>query len=265
MKNILDEIVAYKKQEVQICMREMPATVLMKSPQMDRTVNSLKAGLQKPGATGIIAEFKRQSPSKGIINDKVSVEEVTAAYAAAGASCLSVLTDQHFFGGTLDDLRVARSVHLPILRKDFMIDEYQILEARAAGADVILLIAACLTPTRVQELAKYARKLSLEVLLEIHGEEELDRICAEVDLVGVNNRNLKTFKVDIDNSIRLRSLLPKDKLAIAESGIDSVDIVDKLRGAGFSGFLIGEHFMKQADPGKAFATYVQSLQGLKNQ
>ncbi|HEU0227902.1 MAG TPA: indole-3-glycerol phosphate synthase TrpC, partial [Arachidicoccus soli] len=169
------------------------------------------------------------------------------------------------FGGSLEDLKIARQHAIPILRKDFMIDEYQILEARAFGADVILLIAACLSPRRVKELAAYAKKLSLEVLLEVHGEDELAHVCDEIDLVGVNNRNLKTFEVDIENSIRLLNILPKNKLAIAESGIDNVKVVKQLRTAGFSGFLIGENFMKNENPGEAFKNYVQQLKQVENE
>lgn len=263
MKNILEQIVAYKKGEVARNMAAMPASVLMKSPQLLRTPYSLKARLEKAERPGVIAEFKRRSPSKGIINDQVHVTEVTSAYTKGGASCLSVLTDPHFFGGSLDDLKVARTNEIPILRKDFMIEEYQILEARAAGADVILLIAACLSATRVKQLAAYGKKLGLEVLLEIHTEQELDRVNDDIDLVGINNRNLKTFEVDIQHSIRLLSLLPKDRPAIAESGINDVKITAELYQAGFKGFLIGEYFMKDPDPGAAFNRYIQAINALQ--
>lgn len=263
MKNILDNIVAYKKEEVSQRMRETPASALMQSEQFKAQTRSLKASLMDPSKTGIIAEYKRRSPSKGIINDTATVEAVTGAYTTAGASGLSVLTDEPSFGGTLEDLQIARANEIPILRKDFMIAEYQLLEARAAGADVILLIAACLSPNRVKELAAYAKKLSLEVLLEIHTATELDHICPDIDLVGVNNRNLKTFEVDIENSIRLLHQLPKDKPAIAESGIDQPQVVHELRREGFRGFLIGEHFMKQSDPGAAFKSYVDQIKALE--
>lgn len=263
MKNILDKIVAYKKEEVSRRMRENTATDLMQSEQLKRPTRSLKASLADPAKTAIIAEYKRQSPSKGIINDSADVAKVTRSYTAAGASGLSVLTDGPSFGGSLEDLRTARKNDIPILRKDFMISEYQVLEARAAGADVILLIAACLSPAKVKELAAYAKKLTMEVLLEIHTAAELGHICPDIDLVGVNNRNLKTFEVDIDNSIRLLHALPKDKPAIAESGISQPQVVQTLRKEGFSGFLIGEHFMKQADPGYAFKQYVQQISSLE--
>lgn len=220
---------------------------------------SLKSFLADPARTGIIAEFKRKSPSKGIINDRVTVEEVTGAYAKYGASGISVLTDQEFFGGSLDDLLAATINEVPLLRKDFMIDEYQLIEAKAYGAEVILLIAACLTPVQVKTMAATAKGLGLEVLLEIHNEEELGHICDAVDLVGVNNRNLKTFEVSIGTSLGLINKIPKEKPAVAESGISDVDTIVTLRQAGFSGFLIGENFMKQASPSVAFADFVNQL------
>ena len=185
--------------------------------------------------------------------------KVTMAYTTHGASCLSVLTDSHFFGGNRDDLKKARVNNIPILRKDFMIDEYQVTEAKAMGADVILLIAACLTPARVKELAVFAKKLQLEVLLEIHTQEELQHICDETEIVGVNNRDLKTFTVDINRSIELSKQVPSNKIKIAESGINDVETICIFRQAGFKGFLIGENFMKQPDPTIAFAGFVQQL------
>lgn len=264
LKNILEQIIDYKKQEVVRNMAEMPASRLMKSPQFLRTPYSLKQRLLTQNTPGIIAEFKRRSPSKGVINDQVPVQAVTSAYTLGGASCLSVLTDTQFFGGSLDDLRIARANEIPILRKDFIIEEYQILEARAAGADLILLIAACLSAARVRELAAYAKKLGLETLLEIHTQAELDRVCPDIDLVGINNRNLKTFEVDIQHSIRLLALLPKDRPAIAESGINDVKVTDELFKAGFKGFLIGEYFMKNQNPGAAFNSYITDLKALQS-
>jgi indole-3-glycerol phosphate synthase len=243
--NILEKIIAFKRKEVE----ERRARVTVKELEgMDgysRGVLSLKKFLTDPSKTGIIAEFKRRSPSKGVINDRVSVEEVTRGYAAAGASCLSVLTDEEFFGGTSDDLRAARVNGLPILRKDFMIDEYQIVEARAIGADVILLIAACLSPEEVRRLARFAASLG--------------HICDETPLVGVNNRDLKTFTVDIERSIRLSKQIPAGKLLIAESGINDTATILHMKKAGFQGFLVGEHFMKEKDPGAAFAAFVGEL------
>lgn len=257
--NILDKIIAHKQIEVANAKEKIPVDELMRSEFFNRPTFSLKQFLLDETKTGIIAEFKRRSPSKGIINDTADVAEVTAGYTLHGASCLSVLTDEHFFGGAASDLKKARINNIPILRKDFMIDEYQVIEARAMGADVILLIAACLTPARVKELASFAKHLQMEVLLEIHTEEELQHICAETEIVGVNNRDLKTFTVDISRSVELSKKIPADKIKIAESGISDVETICILRRAGFKGFLIGENFMKQPDPTIAFASFVQQL------
>ena len=257
--NILEKIIAHKKTEIEKARLLVPAEVLQQSKFFTRKTFSLKEFLLDETKTGIIAEFKRRSPSKGIINDVADVTAVTNAYTANGASCLSVLTDEYFFGGSNADLQSARINNIPILRKDFIIDEYQLMEARAIGADVILLIAACLTAERTKELASFARQLQLEVLLEIHNEEELGHICDEVELVGVNNRNLKTFTVDINRSIELGKQIPGDKLKIAESGIDHIDTINIFKEAGFKGFLMGERFMKEKDPGIAFSEFVEGL------
>lgn len=257
--NILDKIVAQKQKEVAARKTSVSVAELEKQKFFSSDTLSLKSFLADPDRTGIIAEFKRKSPSKGIINDRVTVEEVTSAYAKNGASGISVLTDQEFFGGSLDDLLAATINEVPLLRKDFMIDEYQLIEAKAYGAEVILLIAACLTPGQVKNMAATAKGLGLEVLLEIHNEEELGHICDAVDLVGVNNRNLKTFEVSIDTSLGLINRIPKEKPAVAESGISDVNTIVTLRQAGFSGFLIGENFMKQASPSVAFADFVNQL------
>lgn len=257
--NILDTIVAQKKTEVALRKQQTAVTELEKSRFFANETLSLKKFLLDPAKTGIIAEFKRKSPSRGIINDRVTVEEVTTAYAKYGASGISVLTDEKFFGGSLDDLLAATINKVPLLRKDFMIDEYQIIEAKAYGASVILLIAACLTPAEVKAMAITAKNLDLEVLLEIHNDEELGHICDEVDLVGVNNRNLKTFEVSIETSLNLINKIPSQKPAIAESGISDVDTIVTLRGAGFKGFLIGENFMKQPNPSIAFADFINQL------
>ena len=259
--NILDTIIEHKRTEVAAQKAAVATATLEKSAFFWRAPLSLKAALTDPASTGIIAEFKRRSPSKGVINDKVSVEDVTRGYTKGGAACLSVLTDAPFFGGSYADLVAARFNAIPILRKEFIIDEYQILEARAIGADVILLIAACLTPAEVRRLAVFARGLGLEVLLEIHGEDELGHICEETELVGVNNRDLKTFTVDIERSIRLSRRIPAGKILIAESGISRVQTILQMKEAGFSGFLIGESFMKADDPGAAFQRFVRELQG----
>ncbi len=257
--NILDTIIAYKQTEVAQRKTATPVTALEKSPFFSRTPLSLSSFLTTPGKTGIIAEFKRRSPSKGVINDRVTVDDVTRGYTAGGAVCLSVLTDTEFFGGSSSDLQRARVNEIPILRKDFMIDEYQVLEAKSIGADVILLIAACLSPAVVKRLAVLARSLGMEALLEIHGEDELDHICEETELVGVNNRDLKTFTVDIERSIRLSRRIPAGKRLIAESGISRVDTILRMKEAGFHGFLIGEGFMKAEDPAMAFGAFVREL------
>lgn len=257
--NILDTIIDHKKKEVAAARIMVPEELLQKSNHFNRKPFSLKQFLLDDTKTGIIAEFKRRSPSKGIINDRARVADVTKAYTDNGASGLSVLTDKDFFGGSAQDLEQARINKIPILRKDFMIDEYQLIEARAMGADVILLIAACLTPQRVKELAIVAKKLQLEVLLEIHTEEELQHICDETALIGVNNRDLKTFTVNINRSIELSKKIPADKIKIAESGIHDVETISIFKKAGFRGFLMGENFMKAPDPTIAFAAFVQQL------
>lgn len=256
--NILDTIIAHKRKEVAERKVLAPLIELEKQPFFTRRTLSLCDFLLDETRTGIIAEFKRKSPSKGIINDQADVLAVTSAYATA-ASGLSVLTDTAFFGGTTADLETARVNQVPILRKDFMIDEYQVYEAKAMGADVILLIAACLTPAEVKELAACAKGLGLEVLLEIHNEAELEHITDLVDMVGVNNRNLKTFEVDINTSLQLVQKIPHTKPAVAESGISDVNTIVTLQQAGFKGFLIGENFMKQANPSIAFTDFVDQL------
>ncbi len=256
---ILDTIIEHKREEVALRKREISVEELKQSPLYNRPTLSLKQFLLDPEKTGIIAEFKRKSPSKGWINAGADPVIITGAYATHGASGVSVLTDEHFFGGTAEDLRKARVHRVPILRKDFMIDPYQLVEARSIGADVILLIAANLSPTEVKELAAGAKDLGLEVLLEIHNEEELEHICEAVDIVGVNNRNLKTFEVSIQTSINLAKQIPSDKLKISESGISEVNTIKELKSHGFEGFLIGENFMKNADPSIAFAAFVEQL------
>jgi indole-3-glycerol phosphate synthase len=184
---------------------------------------------------------------------------ITTAYCEGGASALSVLTDQQFFGGNNEDLMNARQNNIPILRKDFIIDSYQIEEAKSIGADVILLIAACLSKEEVRSLAKYAIQLGLEVLLELHDESELGHVCDEISIVGINNRNLKTFEVDIEQSIRMAGQIDSSKVLVAESGISSAEEVKYFKSKGFKGFLMGEYFMKHNDPGKAFHDFVKSL------
>ena len=259
--NILDKIVAQKKIEVQQAKNQVSYTTLEESEFFHRDILSLKDFLLDANRTGIIAEFKRRSPSKGIINDQVSVEDVTTAYAAAGASALSVLTDKQFFMGKKIDLTKARSVNnIPILRKDFMIDEYQVIEAKSMGADIILLIAAILTPEEIQNLAVLAKGLGLNVLLEVHSLEELQRsLNPSLDVIGVNNRNLSDFSVSVETSYQLAEHIPPEFLKISESAISDPETIKQLKKAGFNGFLIGENFMKQADPGAAMREFVKEL------
>ncbi len=258
--NILDEIKAYKQQEVAERKAKFPVKQLEKSSHFPVDCFSLKAALNLPDASGIIAEFKRKSPSKGDINKPADVEIVTSGYIKSEATALSVLTDTHFFGGSSNDLLIARKINAcPILRKDFIIDEYQLVESKAMGADVILLIVKMLTLKQVKELAKQARLLGLETLLEIHEEKELSYLNEDIDLVGINNRNLNSFQVDIETANKLGRLIPGSFTKIAESGISSAQDILYFRNAGFKGFLIGEYFMKNNNPALACAKIIQEL------
>ncbi len=258
--NILDKIIEAKKRSVQEQKNLFSIQELMNSPYFQKEAVSLAKRLNSGKTNGIITEFKRRSPSKGVINNKADIVEVVHNYEKYGAAGISVLTDEEFFGGSNADLVKAReTVNIPLLRKDFIVDEYQLIEARSIGADVILLIAACLSPNEVKQLAAVAKNLGLEVLLELHDEKELDHICGEIDLVGINNRNLKTFEVDIETSLKMAEKIPADKIKIAESGISSVDNIRLFKQNGFKGFLVGENFMKEADPGKAFEKFVSGL------
>ena len=257
---ILDTIVTEKIREVEIQKRLVSVESLKKKPHYSRKTISLKQALLLPESSGIIAEFKRKSPSKGIINDQIAIEEVTTGYARSKATGLSILTDQVFFGGTIKDLLSARMVNtIPILRKDFMIDPYQIIEAKAMGADVILLIAAILDRDQIKALVTCARNLSLEILFEIHSEEELQKIPDEADMVGINNRNLKTFEVDIAHSIALAKRIPERFVKVSESGLDDPGTIRNLRTNGFRGFLIGENFMKQLSPAEACSQFINQI------
>lgn len=259
--DILETIVAAKRKEVEKFKPLSTIERFEKDGFFWQIANrSLVQSLLSNGSSGIIAEFKRKSPSKGWFKTKeLEVEPVVVGYNKAAAG-ISVLTDDEFFGGDLDDLIQTKVVtDIPVLRKDFIIDKWQIAEAKAFGADVILLIAACLTKDEVKDFAAYAKSIGLESILEIHNEEELGHICAEVDMVGVNNRNLKTFEVDINTSLQLINKIPAGKPAIAESGISTVETIVTLRNAGFRGFLIGENFMKATDPTIAFADFINQL------
>lgn len=259
--NILDKIIGTKRKEIALKKELLNPQQLEHMPMFSRSVNSLVSSLSDISGSGIIAEFKRASPSKGTINATASVEMVVKAYSENGAAGISVLTDEEYFKGSLEDLEKARKAapSIPILRKEFIIDEYQLIEAKAWGADVVLLIAACLSVAEVKQLAKAAHDLGLEVLLEIHGEEELGHICDHTDMVGVNNRDLKTFSVDVNRSIQLEKSIPAGKLRISESGISDVDTIRLLRKAGYSGFLMGENFMKEPDPAIAFNRFAGKL------
>jgi len=262
MNKILDKIVEAKKKEVEH-IKTYANLHWYKNFAADfgRKCISLKENLLQESSTGIIAEFKRRSPSKGWFTaEDASAPAVVMSYEKCGAAGVSILTDNEFFGGQLTDIAGCRAItQLPILRKDFIIDEIQVQEAKAYGADVILLIAAILPKKRVEELAIEAKSYGLEVLLELHTENELDHICNEIDMVGINNRNLQTFEVDINNSIRLSKQLPDGMVKIAESGIDETETIKQFKDAGFKGFLIGEKFMKELQPGIAFEQFVQKL------
>lgn len=253
--NILDTIIHRKKEEISFSKSKISLQKLKDTEFFNRENLSLKKSIKDK--SGIIAEFKRQSPSKGIINDKVSPLEVVSAYEHFGASGISILTDKDFFGGSFEDiLQVRNQISIPILRKDFMIDEYQLYEAKSMGADVVLLIAACLSPQQTLEFTELAHELGLEVLLEIHTEEELKHYNSSIDLVGINNRNLKDFKVDLQHSVQLKNLLPENTLSVAESGIYTIDNFNYLKNKGFDGFLMGEYFMRNTNPAKAFEKFI---------
>ncbi|MFT5755265.1 MAG: indole-3-glycerol phosphate synthase, partial [Flavobacterium sp.] len=222
---------------------------------------SSMAKLLKNSLSGIITEHKRRSPSKSVINNNHSVEDVVLGYQNAGACGISVLTDGKYFGGSLDDLLLAKAaVNIPLLRKEFVVDEYQIVEAKAYGADVILLIAAVLTRKEIKHLSELAQSLALEVLLEVHNQEELEKsIMPSLDMIGVNNRNLKTFEVSLDYSKKLANQIPNDFVKISESGISSVEAVKELQQSGYQGFLMGEHFMKTDNPGEATSAFIRKI------
>jgi indole-3-glycerol phosphate synthase len=257
---ILDKIIADKYIEVQLRKSVLPISELEKNTLFQRETISLSNYL-KDSKTGIIAEHKRRSPSKAIINQNLNVFDVAKGYEAAGACGMSVLTDGKYFGGSLDDLLTARaSCNLPLLRKEFIIDEYQLLAAKAFGADVVLLIAALLSRKEIKQFSEFAKKLGLEVLLEVHNEEELQKsVMPSLDMIGVNNRNLKTFEVSIETSKKLSSLIPDDFIKVSESGISEVQTIKELRTFGYEGFLIGENFMKTDDPGKSAREFINEL------
>lgn len=263
--NILDQIVTHKQKEVEERKSLFPVKLLEQSIYFQSQPVSLKKYLLREDKSGIIAEIKRKSPSKGIINAYVSVERTSIGYMQAGASALSVLTDKQYFGGSNDDLTTARKFNFcPILRKDFIVDEYQIIEAKSIGADAILLIAAALDPEAIQKFSQQAHALGLEVLLEVHNETEIvSNLSTSVDLIGVNNRDLKTFEVSLDTSKKLSSIIPDQFIKVSESGIDTPGQILELKKYGFQGFLMGEKFMKHSRPEQACKEFIGELEKSK--
>lgn len=258
--NLLEQIITSKKREVALKKSIIPIKQLEQSVLFERKTTSLVQHLSN-SSIGIIAEHKRRSPSKSIINHSDTVDNIVKSYDNGGASGISILTDNQYFGGSLDDLILARAItHLPLLRKDFMIDEFQIIEAKAFGADVILLIAAILTREEIKTLAELAKSLQLEVLLEIHNQEELEKsIMPSLDLIGINNRNLKTFEVNLQYSKHLAKHIPSEFIKISESGIDSAESVSELKQYGFKGFLMGEYFMKSENPESEMKKFINKI------
>lgn len=259
--NILEKIVGTKREEIALLKRESPMAVLQDTPAYASPCLSIQSSMALPGATPVIAEFKKRSPSKGWINERANPAEVAMAYSNGNAAAISVLTDSQYFGGSIADLQAVREQAplTPILRKDFTIDPIQLHEAKAIGADIILLIAAILSPAQVKEFTEEAKSIGLGVLLELHDESELEHVCPLVDMVGINNRNLKNFEVNIEHSIRLQGMLPANMLRVAESGIHSVEIAAQLLNGGFNLLLMGEYFMKQESPNLAFSTFSNQL------
>lgn len=258
--NILDRIIIDKRREVILKKSIIPVSQLEASVLFGKQTISLSQNL-RDSSSGIIAEHKRRSPSRSVINHSFTVEEVVKGYEDAGACGISVLTDGKYFGGALDDLLLARAaVKIPLLRKEFIVDEYQILEAKAHGADLILLIAAVLTREEIKNLSEFAKSLNLEVLLEVHNLEELEKsIMPSLDMIGVNNRNLKTFEVSLDFSKQLADKIPDAFVKVSESGISSIDAINELKPYGYKGFLIGENFMKTDNAGKAATEFINQL------
>ncbi|MGA8853918.1 MAG: indole-3-glycerol phosphate synthase TrpC [Christiangramia sp.] len=260
--NILDKIIADKFKEVELKKSLIPVSQLENSVLFNRKCISLAENLRN--GSGIIAEHKRRSPSKNVINQRLNVQDVAKGYEEAEVSGISVLTDGKYFGGSLEDLLYARaSVKTPLLRKEFMIDGYQVTEAKAYGADAILLIAAVLTEKQLIYLADSAKDLGMDVLLEIHNEEELQKsLKVKADMIGVNNRNLKTFEVSIENSKNLAKLIPNEFVKVSESGISNTKAIADLKNYGYEGFLIGENFMKTDNPGAAAKEFITELKSM---
>ncbi len=262
--DILARIVADKRKEIDLKKQVVPVAQLEATALFSRPTTSLAAALRS-GRPGIIAEHKRRSPSKSAINLDSNVGQVAQGYESAGASGMSVLTDLKYFGGSLEDLLLARaSVSLPLLRKEFIISEYQIIEAKAHGADAILLIAAILSRNEVKKYAELAKSFGLDVLLEVHDEAELQKsIMPCLDMIGVNNRNLKTFHVSLEASKSLSASIPNDFVKVSESGIGTIEDINHLKTYGYQGFLIGEHFMKTANAGESARLFIEKLNKTK--
>lgn len=262
MADILEEIVAYKKNEVEQFKKELHKIYLEGRVEIlqNALIPSMKNALMKSD-TGIIAEFKRKSPSKGWINEAATADKVPISYQENGAAAISILTDYHYFGGSNAFIRTANAtkVRIPILYKNFIVDEYQIYQAKICGASAILLIAACLTKEQCRQFIAKAHELELEVLLEMHNEEETEYAELEPDMYGINNRNLGTFETDVNNSFQLIERLPAEGVKVSESGISDPDTIRQLRACGYKGFLIGETFMKEADPGLALKNFIAQI------
>ena len=262
MADILEEIVAYKKNEVEQFKKELHQIYLEGRVEIlkNALIPSMKNALMKSD-TGIIAEFKRKSPSKGWINEAATADKVPISYQENGAAAISILTDSHYFGGSNVYVRtaIASKVRIPILYKNFIIDEYQIYQAKICGASAILLIAACLTKEQCRQFITKAHELELEVLLEMHNEEETEYAELEPDMYGINNRNLGTFETDVNNSFQLIERLPAEGVKVSESGISDPDTIRQLRACGYQGFLIGETFLKEADPGLALKNFIAQI------
>lgn len=260
--DILEKIVRDKRKEIELRKSLIPVSQLEQSVLFERETVSLANKLRE-SKSGIIAEHKRRSPSKSIINNSLNVFDVAKGYENADVCGMSVLTDSKYFGGSLEDLLTARSsCNLPLLRKEFIIDEYQLLEAKAYGADVILLIAAILTKSEIKQFSEFAKSINLDVLLEVHNKEELHKsIMPSLDMLGVNNRNLKTFEVSLETSKSLSHLIPNDFVKVSESGISSVKAIKELQPFGYKGFLIGENFMKTDNPGESATQFIKDLEG----
>jgi indole-3-glycerol phosphate synthase len=262
--NILDQIVARKKEEISAAKQKVSLKELEYYRHFKAPVSSMKKNLLNNPDFPVIAEFKRRSPSKGHIHQGANVKDIIPGYAAAGVSGISVLTDQNFFGGSNEDLSTARDLtSVPIIRKEFIIDPYQVHEARAIGASVILLIASILKKEQARDLAALANYLGMEVLMELHDQEEAEKLNIYVDMVGVNNRNLKTFEVNLQHAANLASSLPEEMLPVAESGIHSPADFLFLKDAGFNGFLMGEYFMKHDNPAKACSLFKEEITNSK--